>query len=224
MKRTIIFFFAFVIICIKDDLASAKIASSILVNDEKERPDSIVNPLSSYDVKWNEARFSVCNTAKNIKYLNAEEKNLIWILNMIRLDPQLFLNTVVIKADFWGQNKSSSYFKSLIADLKKLKPNDLPLLPDSAAFVSARCHAVQAGKRGYVGHERTHSDCVADFYAECCEYGNRTALNILMNLLIDEGIASLGHRITCLSPGYSRLGVCIRPHITYGTNTVMDFK
>jgi uncharacterized protein YkwD len=224
VKRTIFFLIIFLVTIIQVAYTSDYLGMKIKLKIGTEKLDSSINPLSQYSVKWNDAKFNACNTAKSVKYLKEEEKNVIWVLNMIRLDPQLFLNSILMKANFFGQNKSSSYFTSLIADVKKLKPDESPLVYDSSAFVSARCHAIQAGKRGYVGHERTKSDCVEDFYAECCEYGNVSALNILINLLIDDGVESLGHRITCLSPNFDKLGVSIQPHKTYGTNTVMDFK
>ena len=60
------------------------------------------------------------------------------------------------------------------------------------------------------------------FNGECCDYGHNNALDIIMSLLIDEGISSLGHRNICLS-SYSKIGVAIQPHKLYGYNAVMDF-
>ena len=195
------------------------------VNVGVERTDSLINPLSEYSPKWNDPKFHLCNTGKSVKYLSNEEKNVMWVLNMIRMDPQLFLNSVLMNEHFYNHQKTSTYYLSLISDIKKLKPNNSPLLPDSSAYVSARCHAIQAGKRGYIGHERGKSGCIPDYRAECCDYGSVFAIYILMDLLVDEGIESLGHRVTCLSPNYHYLGVSIQPHKSnYGTNTVMDFN
>ena len=189
--------------------------------------DSIINPLIKFSTQWSDSKYEDCNTAKNNNYLNKEEKKVIWTINMIRFNPQLFLNTVLLnpKCDYYEKpEKRNSYYKSLIQTLKLMKPIKLELLPDSLAFVSARCHAYHSGIIGYVGHERNSNECKKDFNAECCDYGNSGAVNILMNLLIDDGIVTLGHRNVCLSNQYTSLGISIQPHHTYEYNAVLDFK
>jgi uncharacterized protein YkwD len=59
---------------------------------------------------------------------------------------------------------------------------------------------------------------------ECCYYGVEDAFDIIVDLLIDQGVSSLGHRKICLSPSYTELGVSIQPHKTYSSNTVLDFR
>ena len=56
---------------------------------------------------------------------------------------------------------------------------------------------------------------------ECCQYGTDNALGVVMQLLIDEGIESLGHR-KILMGDYTLIGVAMRPHIAYRVNTVLD--
>lgn len=189
--------------------------------------DSMVNPLSSYSAIWADKKYSSCNTAIQAQYLTEEEKNVIWVLNMIRQNPQLFLKTVLLnpKCHYYVKaEKRDFYFNSLITKLKTMKPINSLLLPDSAAFICARCHAIQSGKNGIIGHDRLNSGCEKDFHGECCDYGNNNALDILLNLLIDSGIPELGHRVICLSDSYQKLGVSIQPHAVYRVNTVLDFK
>ncbi len=189
--------------------------------------DSMVNPLSSYSAIWADKKYSESNTAIQAQYLSEEEKKVIWVLNMIRQNPQLFLKTVLLnpKCHYYIKaEKRDFYFNSLITKLKTMKPINSLLLPDSAAFISARCHAVQSGKNGIIGHDRLDSGCEKDFHGECCDYGNSDALDILLNLLIDRGIPELGHRVICLSDSYQKLGVSIQSHTVYRINTVLDFK
>jgi hypothetical protein len=186
--------------------------------------DTLINPLLKYSEKWNDKKFKSCITFEGVNYLNEEEKKVIWVLNMIRLDPQLFIKTVLLNPQVMNTWRCPEYY-TLIADVKKLKPDSTSLLPDSLAFVSARCHATQSGNIGYVGHSRQAGGCVKDFWGECCEYGSNNAFDILMNLLVDSGIYPPGHRYISLSPNYSKLGVSIQPHKSiYRVNTVMDFK
>ena len=44
-------------------------------------------------------------------------------------------------------------------------------------------------------------------YAECCSYGMHSAKDIVMQLLIDHDVPSLGHRENCLNNEYSKIGV-----------------
>ena len=53
------------------------------------------SPLGLYSPAWNDARYLTCNTAANTGYMSAGEKEVIYILNMARMNPALFANTVV---------------------------------------------------------------------------------------------------------------------------------
>jgi len=184
------------------------------------------SPLSNFSTEWNQTKYSVCNTAIHVSYMSAEEKKLIYIINLMRSNPVLFVNTVSSKypdSANMPNIKNSSYYKSLMNTLRNQEPLGL-LYPDSICYVSANCHAISAGKNGYVGHNRQTEDCKNKwvFNGECCDYGHNQALDILMSLMIDEGVASLGHRKICLSP-YNKIGVSLQPHVVYGNNTVLDF-
>jgi hypothetical protein len=98
------------------------------------------------------------------------------------------------------------------------------LYPDSLCFEGARCHALSSGIKGYVGHDRLTDECKKKWYynGECCDYGRSTALDIVMGLMIDENVPSLGHRVICLS-FFNSIGVSIQPHKIYGKNAVLDF-
>lgn len=165
---------------------------------------------------WNDPKYLAANTAKNEGYLTTIEKQVYDYLNLVRMNPKLFAETYLKDL----KNSDDDYESSLYAELQKLKP--LPLLiPDRKLYESARCHAVESGKRGYVGHKRFK--CVEDFMGECCYYGETDALGIVTELLIDKGVKSLGHRRICLD-NFTQLGVSIQPHKTYGSNCVMDFR
>jgi hypothetical protein len=47
-------------------------------------------------------------------------------------------------------------------------------------------------------------------------------LEIVLQLLIDEDVPSLGHRRILLEK-YQTIGVSIQPHSHYGFNAVLDF-
>jgi hypothetical protein len=190
--------------------------------------NSTSNPLITFSKEWDMPIYKKCNTAKGLTYLSATEKEVIWILNMCRLNPKLFLNSVLLNPKSSAYKKSierTSYYNSLIEDLKTLAPNQRALLPDTNLFVSANCHAYESGKIGIIGHERVSKKCPGDYLGECCSYGYVNPADIVITLLIDEGIENLGHRNIMLSKKYTLIGVSKQPHISkFGTNTVMDFK
>jgi len=185
------------------------------------------NPLAIFSKEWESSIYVKCNTANDLNYLSQTEKDIIWILNLVRLNPTLFLNSVLLNplSSVYKEKKSrSSYLNSLIEDLKVLQSNPIALTPDSNLFISAKCHAFESGKSGYVGHDRKKKTCKKDFYGECCYYGLEDAFVVVISLLIDENVRSLGHRKIMLSNEYTLIGVSLQPHIDYGTNTVLDFK
>lgn len=202
-------------------------SSLLLFSQNNNKPTTTVSPLALYSSEWNDVKYSKCNTAVNAAYLNKSEKEVIYILNLIRSYPALFAKTVLKRYPALSGNgylaDDTYYFKSLVDTLLTLEPVQM-LYPDKACYISAKSHAYQSGITGYVGHERKTPDSKLKkhYYGECCDYGHKDALEIVLSLLIDEGIPSLGHRDICLS-NYTKLGVSIQPHKQYGTNAVFDF-
>ncbi len=183
-------------------------------------------PLSKFSKEWSHPKYLDCNTAKNSSFLTQKEKQVIFILNLARTNPLLFLNSVVKRYPVISENPNlvnSSYYKSLLVFLQN--HSKLPTLqPDRNLFESARCHALNSGKIGYEGHDRQSEKCktVENFRGECCFYGPDDPLVIVMELLIDEDVPSFGHRDIFFTP-YTKIGVSIQPHVTYRWNSVLDF-
>jgi hypothetical protein len=190
-------------------------------------PEPAANPLETFDLAWKDAKYAACNTARNVKYLSATEKEIIYVLNLVRLYPRQFNRTVVAK---WPNHTDASYlstnnyYTSLVTLLDKMQPVGI-LTADSLSWISAKCHAITSGQKGYVGHDRQTETCgqQSKYWGECCHYGHNTALEIVMDLLIDKDVPSLGHRSICLSNSYKAVGVSIKPHSVYRFNTVLDF-
>lgn len=200
--------------------------SFLLLAFAKPFKEAEQSPLAVYSNEWNNATYKQCNTAAHTNYLDDKEKEVIWILNMMRKNPSLFASTVVKKyPDQSGRTrlKNVREYKSLLKALEKLQPLSI-LVPDSLSWVSARCHALESGKKGYVGHDRQSKNCksLTHFMGECCQYGEETPIDIVMSLLIDEGVPSLGHRVIFLGT-YDKIGVSVQPHKSYRINTVLDF-
>ena len=201
--------------------------SLISTSQTNKKPIIAFSPLANYSAEWNKPVYAKCNTASKAVYMSKMERDVIYILNLVRTYPKQFANTVLKNyPDKTGSGwlPYSSYYKSLMDTLLKIEPTNL-LTPDKLCFTSAECHATTSGSKGYVGHDRQTDECKKKehFYGECCDYGRSTALDIVLGLLIDEDVPSLVHRWICLGY-YKKLGVSIQPHTSFGHNAVLDFS
>ena len=185
------------------------------------------SPLAEFSAEWNKPEYEQCNTAADEKFMNTKEKEVIYIINLIRSNPRLFANTVLTKYPVLiGKEdmlNDKYYYQSLLNTLRKMEQQTL-LYADEKCYASAACHAQKSGVLGYTGHARSGNDCKAKkhYLGECCDYGNEDPLDIVLSLLIDEGVPSLGHRKILLGD-YESIGVSIRKHKTYRYNAVLDF-
>ena len=168
------------------------------------------------------------NTAEAVEYLNEEEKKVILFMNMSRHDGPLFAQTILDAYVKEKQVENSSYLRSLRKDLELAK-GLLPLVPERDLTAVAQAHALKSGQKGRVGHQdfnKRFEPLLGNPYmqvGENCSYGFETAIDIVLSLLIDEGVKNKGHRQNILSEDYNSIGVAIRPHKTYRVNCVMDF-
>ena len=164
---------------------------------------------------WTAEELAKANTCANINYLTKIEKEVIQYVNLARMYPAKYAKIELVDA-----NKTTTYYKSLIKTLNSMKPV-LPLSIDKKAYESAKCFALEQGPSGDIGHDR--KNCESYFFGECCSYGMASGRSVVRQLLIDEGVPSLGHREICLTAGYTAIGVSFQDHKVYGSCCVLDF-
>jgi uncharacterized protein YkwD len=162
----------------------------------------------------------------------SREDEVLKLLNSVRTNPRAFISSHVNKYLKENDLIHNGYAKSLLADLKKCQKMG-ELKSSKALSAVAQLHALDMGKSGTVGHtssdgtifsERLREKAKAGgMIAENCDYGNEEPLDIVMALLIDDGIKSLGHRKNILEPHYTWVGIAIEKHKTYRVNCVIDF-
>lgn len=183
-------------------------------------PAKAESPLAMYSKEWNAPQYLECNTAARARYMSDSERKVVYILNLARKNPQLFCETVVKPLAY---DKTSSYYLSLVETMSKMEPLGI-LYPDSGCYASAHCHAYSTGITGYTGHERQTAECrkVQRYNGECCDYGTDKPLDIILELLTDEDVPSLGHRQICLGDRYTGIGTSIQPHKQYSHVAVID--
>lgn len=162
--------------------------------------------------EWNTDQLVKANTAINVATLTKEEKETILYLNLARLYPKDFVKNEL-------KNSRGTYANSLIRKLESMKPLTAMVF-DEELYEFAKCYAKEMGEKGTVGHNR--KKCKNGNFAECCSYGMDNGKDIILQLLIDENVPSLGHRKICLSERYSKIGVSIHKHKTHHICAVLD--
>ena len=172
-------------------------------------------PLCDIAQEWTSTQLDAANTAKTVTGITAVERETIMYINLARLYPRQFALREV------PEGERTTYRTSLMIDLNRMQP--VPALVfDSTMYDLAACFALESGELGLEGHNRIH--CKGGYMAECCSYGMKEAKDIALQWLIDEDIASLGHRKICLDGRYHAVGISVFKHKTYRFCAVADFK
>jgi uncharacterized protein YkwD len=172
------------------------------------------------------------HTAKEVNYLSLNEKEVILYINLARIDGKWFIENIINKHSNFVNENSKKYVRSLISDLQN-SGNLAPLYPAKGLTKAAHYHAKDMGETGKTGHQssdgtptftRIKKYAKGGYMAENCQNGYKDQLKIVLDLLIDDGIPTYGHRKNILSPNYKYIGVAIEPHLIYGVNCVQDFS
>ena len=189
---------------------------------------------------------SSLNTAANVAYLSPLEKEIVFEINLFRSDPAQYAEKYIAPLAKNYNNKILSYpgdipiktvegvsaLNECVRELKKMKP--LPLVyPDDKLTRAADDHCAdqsRTGKTGHVGSDNSNLRTRIERHgkwekqiAENIAYGNTSARQVVVFLLIDDNVRSRGHRKTFLNPNLKTVGVACGKHPEYKTMCVMDF-
>ena len=182
------------------------------------------------DLVWTKEELESANTAKDVDYLTDDEKQVIMLCNLARLNGTKFAKTYL---DKWLEGKTrNEYIKSLYEDLSKI--SNLPMLkPNEVLYSTAIKHAIDMGETGQQGHNSSDGTSFGKrlmkvygphLVGENCSYGIQDPQDMVIALLIDDGVNSLGHRKNILNEQFNEIGVSIKPHNSiYKYNSVLDF-
>ncbi|NJM97224.1 MAG: CAP domain-containing protein [Phormidesmis sp. RL_2_1] len=107
-----------------------------------------------------------------------------------------------------------------------------PLTLSEGAAQAAKAHA-QDQRNGAIGHigsdGRNSSQRLSRFgvqnssSGENIDYGSSTAQEVLVSLIVDDGVANRGHRANIFSPDWTMAGAGCGAHATYRTVCVIDY-
>ena len=163
--------------------------------------------------------------------LSEEEQAVIDEINFARTQPKKYVTERLSPSVLDVSKKSESYLAALDEVVDKMNRMTTPLPELTKANGLNKCAAEWvkiSGPVGYVGHEssiakrfKKYCSCAAP--GENCSYGYPTAKEIVIALLVDDGVEDRGHRNNILSSAYKNVGVAIGPHKKYGTMCCIDF-
>jgi len=186
------------------------------------------------------------NTAKNVDYLDELEKQVVYELNKVRTDPKRFAEEYMeeLRASFEGRvftypgrtpvNSAEGVIplNECIQILKNTDP--MPILYPAEGLAKASFYlADDQQKHGGIGHISRNGSTPQNRIkrygdwdicsAEDITYGSFEARQIVIALLIDDGVPDRGHRKNVLNPCFHFAGVSYGGHPTYQSMCVIDY-
>lgn len=186
------------------------------------------------------------NTAANVSYLSTLEKEVVYEINLLRSNPAKYADKYIVPLANKYKNKMFYYpgdkplktregVRALTECVSVLKrTRNLPLVyPSKGLSKAAEDHVKDQSKSGKTGHRGSDFSNVKQRIerygnwklriGENIAYGGLSARQIVIYLLIDDGIRDRGHRKTFLHPDYKAVGVATGSHPGYESMWVMDF-
>ena len=189
---------------------------------------------------------TLLDTARDTDYLNAVEKDIILEMNKARSNPKKY-------ADLYIKPMLGHYNGALYAPPNKLpsqthegekaarecydvlsRTSSVQILtPSKRLSRAAKDHAQDQSKTGGVGHSGRDGKGPYDrikryggnykLIGENIAYGPNNAREIIVGLLIDDGVSSRGHRDNIMHKEYNQAGAATAPHNQYGVMCVIEY-
>ena len=194
---------------------------------------------------WNVA---VLDTAADVDYLTGLEKDIILEMNKVRTNPKKYAELYVQPRIryFSGRNYSvpgqitivtqegAAAVNSCVSALNGAKSVDL-LFPEKGLSFAAKSHVIDQSKTGQTGHNgsdrstpETRMKKYGTFggswtWGENIAYGSSTGRDIIVDLLIDDGVPGRGHRANIMNSAFKQTGVGFGTHTQYRTSCTITY-
>ena len=186
-------------------------------------------------------------TYKTAKQLNFEEieKELLQLHNKIRQDPQSYIPKLKDYLKYFRNKiyhppnedpiqtyEGTEAFEDAIQFLKTQKPVE-PLELNENITYACRDHVNDIGEKGLTSHEGTTTKNISERLEKYCEWdgacsesidlGFKTAENILINLLVDDGVSNRYQRLNIFNGKFKYIGIAVGSHKEYGICVVIGY-
>lgn len=178
-------------------------------------------------------------------YLSALENAVLEELNLARNNPQTYAKLLEdYRATFNGRivkrpgkidlmtKEGTRAVDEAIAALKRQKPLDA-MRPSKGMSKGAMDHVKDIGPKGITGHSGSDGSKPFDRInrygewqqtaGENISFGNDQGRAVLIQLIVDDGVANRGHRTNIYKKEFNRVGIACGPHKVYGTMCVQTF-
>jgi hypothetical protein len=185
------------------------------------------------------------DTARDIKYLTPIEKDVILEMNKVRSNPKKYADLYIKPMlSYYNANIYSppSKLPTKTAEgikaakecydiLSKMSPVQL-LIPSKGLWQAAKDHVIDQSKTGEVGHGGSDGSTPFDrikrygtysVAGENIAYKPNTGREIVVGLLIDDGVPSRGHRDNIMHKEYNHVAVAVNTHKKYGIMCVIEY-
>ncbi len=178
-----------------------------------------------------------------VDYLSSVEQSVLDEFNLARTNPSAYADILAQRRQYYngnllqipGQitirtNEGVAAVDEAIRVLRSTSP--LPALsPSQGMSLGARDHVNDIGPKGLETHIGTDGSTPTlrvnrygqGFAGENIDFGANTGREIAIDLLVDDGESSRGHRENILKPSFRFAGISVGSHAQYGTMAVITF-
>jgi len=186
------------------------------------------------------------STGAEADYLDDLEKDVILHLNMARTNPAQYAHDFIEpRIEFFSgmvyreqgettliTHEGTPAVDECASDMDETAPMN-PLDPSEHISLAAADHAQDlsvTGDTGHIGSDSSDFSARIERYGqwlisigEIISYGPATGREIVVGLLIDDGVSDRGHRRNILNPNFRLIGIAIEDHPAYGNVCVIEF-
>lgn len=211
-------------------------------SSELEISSSSESSSSNYTNSWDLHRL---DTARDTEYMTEAEKDVVLEMNKVRSDPRKYAELYLKpRLQYFNGNRYSVPGQTTIITQEGAsavqecidKLNDMagmePLKPEKGLYLAAKDHASDQANTGAIGHDGSDGSTLliriarygnGSYAGENISYGESNGREIVLLLLIDDGVPSRGHRDNIMKSTYTQTGVAVGPHKVYGAMCVIDY-